>query len=513
KALRDADWQKAMEAEWNSFEELEVCDVVPKSEAAGGQVLRAVWVLTRKTTAEGEIIHKARLCADGSRAWPHGESYAPVIDKESLRTVVGLAWQNGMHLENFDVKTAYLYGTLDEPRYMVVPPGILPHVDRASNVLKLKKSVYGLPEAGRVWNDTFTDHVVTSMGFKRLISSPAVYLLRQGEDRMSTIGVHVDDGIVASTDEATARDLLAALEARFSLKIMGIAPRFLGMQQEVLSGGDLLWHQEEKVLALLDTFDDQTLRPASVPMSTTTMQHVNEATGPLLEPTEQHRYHSAVGSVLYLVQNCRPDIALAVGILSRFVQQPRVEHWRALLLLLGYLSKTSKAGLLFKRGTYRIDEPVNITVYTDADFATVADCKSTSGVCIFMRDTLVAFASKKQTTVARSTTEAEANALKLALTMLEFEVQFLGELGVVFTTPVVYEDNTAVIALMTNTHAYRARTKHLLVAFSYCRQMVRSGTVDLRYISTVLMIADLLTKPLPRVCYEMLRGLLGMWGF
>ncbi|CAM9531777.1 unnamed protein product, partial [Heterosigma akashiwo] len=151
KALRDADWQKAMEAEWSSFEELEVCDVVPKSEASGGQVLRAVWVLTRKTTAEGEIIHKARLCADGSRAWPHGESYAPVIDKESLRTVVGLAWQSGMHLENFDVKTAYLYGTLDEPRYMVVPPGILPHVDRASSVLKLKKSVYGLPEAGRVW--------------------------------------------------------------------------------------------------------------------------------------------------------------------------------------------------------------------------------------------------------------------------------------------------------------------------------------------------------------------------
>ncbi|CAM9610567.1 unnamed protein product [Heterosigma akashiwo] len=312
------------------------------------------------------------------------------------------------------------------------------------------------------------------MGFKRLVSSPVVYLLRQGEDRLSTIGVHVDDGIVASTDEATARDLLAALKARFSLKIMDIVPRFLAMQQEVLSGGDLLWYQEEKVLALLDTFNGQTLRPASVPISTTTMQHVNEAMGgPLLEPTKQHRYHSAVGSVLYLVQNCRPDIALAVGILPRFVQQPRVEHWRALLLLLGYLSRTTKAGLLFKREVNRIDELVSITVYTDVDFATVVDCKSTSGVCIFMCDTLVAFAPKKQTTVARSTTEAEANALKLALTMLEFVVQFLGELGVVFTTPVVYEDNTAVIAHMTGPHAYQARTKHLLVAFSYCRHTAR----------------------------------------
>ncbi|CAM9908464.1 unnamed protein product, partial [Heterosigma akashiwo] len=126
--------------------------------------------------------------------------------------------------------------------------------------------------------------------------------------------------------------------------------------------------------------------------------------------------------------------------LARFVQEPRVEHWNALLLLLGYLKQTSKAGILFKRGAQSPNKRVNITVYTDADFATVdEDSKSTSGVLIYVGGVLVAFASKKQTTVARSTTEAEGLALKYALTLLEFIAQVLGELGIKHNTPVVLE--------------------------------------------------------------------------
>ena len=140
------------------------------------------------------------------------------------------------------------------------------------------------------------------------------------------------------------------------------------------------------------------------------------------------------------------------------------------------------------------------------------DSKSTSGVLIYVGGVLVAFASKKQTTVARSTTEAEGLALKYALTLLEFIAQVLGELGMKHNTPVVLEDNTAVIALMHGPRAYKARTKHLIVAFNFCRQMVRSGIVVLRHVPSTDQLADLLTKPLTRACFERLRSLLGMGG-
>ena len=511
-ALQDDGWKRAMKDEWDSFIEQGVYTLVPRAAARGSQILRAVWVLTEKTTATGETILKARCCVDGSRAWEQGESYAPVIDKDSLRIILGLAWGRGMHVENFDVKTAYLYGTLDQPRYMEIPAGVLPKTDRSKYVLKLLKSVYGLPEAGRVWNDTFSDYVITKMGFKRMVSSPAAYAHTSSEGS-SYIAVHVDDGAIASPNEHVTQSLLTALKNRFNLKVMGIAPRFLGLQQELLRSGDLLWHQQEKVTALLETFDDQTLRPATIPLSTTSMDKINQASGPVLEPDLAQRYHSAVGSALYLVQNCRVDIALAAGILARFVQEPRVEHWNALLLLLGYLKQTSKAGILFKRGAQSPNKRVDITVYTDADFATVdEDSKSTSGVLIYVGGVLVAFASKKQTTVARSTTEAEGLALKYALTLLEFIAQVLGELGMKHNTPVVLEDNTAVIALMHGPRAYKARTKHLIVAFNFCRQMVRSGIVVLRHVPSTDQLADLLTKPLTRVCFERLRSLLGMGG-
>ncbi|CAN0087192.1 unnamed protein product, partial [Heterosigma akashiwo] len=290
------------------------------------------------------------------------------------------------------------------------------------------------------------------------------------------IAVHVDDGAIASPNKRVTQSLLTALKNRFNLKVMGITPRFLGLQQEVLRSGDLLWHQQEKVTALLETFDDQTLRPATIPLSTTSMDKINQASGPVLEPDLAQRYHSAVGSALYLVQNCRVDIALAAGILARFVQEPQVEHWNALLLLLGYLKQMSKAGILFKRGAQSPNTRVDITVYTDADFATVdEDSKSTSGVLIYVGGVLVAFASKK-------------------------------ELGMKHNTPVVLEDNTAVIALMHGPRAYKARTKHLIVAFNFCRQMVRSGIVVLRHVPSTDQLADLLTKPLTRACFERLRS-------
>ncbi|CAN0003016.1 unnamed protein product [Heterosigma akashiwo] len=147
-ALQDDGWKRAMKDEWDSFIEQGVYTLVPRAAARGSQILRAVWVLTEKTTATGETILNARCCVDGSRAWEQGESYAPVIDKDSLRIILGLAWGRGMHVENFDVKTAYLYGTLDQPRFMEIPAGVLPKTDRSKYVLKLLKSVYGLPEAG-----------------------------------------------------------------------------------------------------------------------------------------------------------------------------------------------------------------------------------------------------------------------------------------------------------------------------------------------------------------------------
>ncbi|CAM9734767.1 unnamed protein product [Heterosigma akashiwo] len=260
-------------------------------------------------------------------------------------------------------------------------------------------------------------------------------------------------------------------------------------------------------MALVSEFSHEKLRPTNIPLSHSTMKEINEAKGEPLDEAHIHEFRSAIGKLNWIAGATRPDIAYAMQILSRGLSKPFTHHWKALILLLGYLKGTPNAGICFKKGNLDFNKNLlNISMYCDADLATVhEDTKSTSGIMIFINGSLIVWLSKKQSTIARSTVESEALALDLGVKMLEFIIGILDEIGIRYDKPNVYEDNMSLIYIL-NGFGYNRRTKHMLIKLNYLKDKVMTDYFNLHHCSTTKMLADILTKPQPRIPFLKLRG-------
>ncbi|CAM9894680.1 unnamed protein product, partial [Heterosigma akashiwo] len=334
-------WLQALEKEWNSFIENEVYDIVPRKQAQqDAQVFRTVVVLTKKFNGTNtKVLYKARCCVDGSCVDYDANNYAPVIDSDSLKLITALSMQcNNMKMSDFDVSTAYLCGRLKEPRYMEIPLGILSNIDHHNKfILKLKKAVYGLPEAGNVWNSTFDARVTDEvMKFKRCISAPALYYKKEN-DGIIFLTLHTDDGKLFSSNDDLMENTLDQLAEKFKIKRLGLGKEYLGMEQ-IMDNQQLLWHNKQKVMALISEFSHEDIRP----------RQINEAKGEPLDKAHIHGFRSAIGKLNWIAGATRPGIAYAMQILSRGLSKPYTHHWKALILLLGYLKATPNAGICFK---------------------------------------------------------------------------------------------------------------------------------------------------------------------
>ena len=217
-------------------------------------------------------------------------------------------------------------------------------------------------------------------------------------------------------------------------------------------------------------------------------------------------YRSAVGCLMYLMVGTRPDLAAAVGVLSQFAADPCPTHWQALKRVFRYIQGTKTYGIEFT-----VDGDA-LQGYSDADWAGDTESRrSTSGYAFMMNGGCISWRSKKQRTVALSSTEAEYMALSEATQEAFWLKVFLCELGEMAKDEAVkmYEDNKGSIALAKNPE-FRKRTKHIDIRYHFVREKVEDGQVVLQYVSTLDMLADLMTKPIPGPQFSTLRSKLGI---
>jgi transposase InsO family protein len=504
------EWKKAMEEEYSSIMKNKTwtLEVLP----AGRKAIGSKWVFKIKYDSKGNIEkYKARLVAKGysqMEGIDYNETFAPVAKFNSIRILISLAAKYDLELHQMDVKTAFLNGNLEEEIYMQQPEAFIEQ-GKENKVCRLQKSIYGLKQAGRSWYKKIDDFFL-KLGFQRTHADCCVYHQEQ-EDIILLIAIYVDDLIILSNDLDSLNYLKAELSKKFEMKDLGEAHYILGI--EVCRN-----RQEKSIRISQSKYIDDILRRFNMTdsLSVSTPLEIglklNKGMAPSSEEERKEMenipYKSAVGSLMYAMLGTRPDICYAVGALSRFSSNPGATHWKAVKRVFKYLKGTKDFAI-----EYKADED-DLKGYSDADWAgDIDDRRSTTGYTFIIAAGAVTWSSKKQPTVALSTTEAEYMAITQAAKEAIWIGRLLSELGFSSEGEVIsiYGDNQGSISLSKNS-VYHARTKHIDIQHHFIREKTESGEIKLIHCPTNRMPADILTKALTKEKHDVFSRMLGMVG-
>ncbi|GAU51268.1 hypothetical protein TSUD_412550 [Trifolium subterraneum] len=510
-------WKEAMDKEYKALVSNHTWTLVPYQEQEN--IIDSKWIFKTKYKSDGSIERrKARLVAKGfqqTAGLDFGETFSPVVKSSTVRIILTIAVHFNWEVRQLDINNAFLNGKLKETVFMHQPEG---YIDAAkpNHICKLSKAIYGLKQAPRAWYDSLRSTLV-NWGFQNAKNDTSLFFLK-GADHTTFLLIYVDDIIVTGSNIKFLEAFTNQLNTAYSLKDLGPLHYFLGVEVHRDDSGMYL-RQTKYIRDVLKKFNMENTSACPTPM-VTGRQFIAE--GELMSnPT---LYRQAIGALQYLT-NTRPDIAFAVNKLSQYMSTPTIEHWQGIKRILRYLQGTKNHSLHIKPSTN-----LHIAGFLDADWATSTDDrKSTGGQCVFLGETLVSWASRKQKVVSRSSTESEYRSLadlvaevstSSVATLLSSERFLLAHFSTRFTLleelklpilrkPVLWCDNLSAKALASNP-VMHARSKHIEIDMHYIRDQVLENKVTIAYVPTADQIADCLTKPLPHTRFNIMRDKLGV---
>lgn len=501
------EWIEAMQDEMKSLHENNTFELVklPK----GKRALTNKWVYrVKQEEHSSRPRYKARLVVKGfnqRKGIDFDEIFSPVVKMSSIRVVLGLAASLDLEVEQMDVKTAFLHGELEEEIYMEQPEGFEVK-GKEDYVCKLKKSLYGLKQAPRQWYKKF-ESVMGEQGYRKTTSDHCVFFQKFSDGDFIILLLYVDDMLIIGKNASRINQLKKQLSKSFAMKDLGPAKQILGIRITRDRNARKLWLSQEKYIEkVLRRFNMDNAKAVSSPLANHFRLSSKQSPSTEKEKASMQRvpYASAVGSLMYAMVCTRPDIAHAVGVVSRFLSNPGKEHWIAVKWIFRYLRGTSKLCLCFGSS-----KPV-LVGYTDADMAGDVDSrKSTSGYLIAFAKGAVSWQSKLQKCVALSTTEAEFIAATEACKELLWMKKFLRELEFKQDKYELFCDSQSAIHLGKNS-SFHSRSKHIDVRYHWIRDVLEMKQLELVKIHTDKNGSDMLTKSLPRDKLEICRSTAGM---
>jgi Reverse transcriptase (RNA-dependent DNA polymerase) len=481
-------WRGAMDEEIQS---LLVNNTWELSNAPPGvKPLGLKWVYKIKRDTSGNIErYKARIVAKGyEQQWgiDYDEVFAPVSKYATLRTLLAKAAAEDLELDVIDIKTAFLQGNLEEDIWVEQPPGY--ELGEPGMSLKLNKSLYGLKQAPRCWHQRLHQELLT-MDFKVSEADPGLYI--SSDPKVTAfILVYVDDLALAVKGQDAKSKIKASLLKVFDGRDLGPINSYLGISvQRDRAAKSITISHKRMVNDLVSKYGLEDSNPRRLPLSASSLVGTSE------EPLDLKLfpYRQLVGSLMHLAVTVRPDISFAVGALARYMAEPTTTHWLAAKGVLRYLAGTPSLGITFG-GSGGI--PLELQGYCDADYAGDTDTrKSTTGYVFLLNSGAVSWQSKRQPTVAASTTEAEYMAAASAIKEGLWLRKLLSDLQLGSGTISIFADNQSAIKLLRNP-IITGRAKHIDVLHHFARERVLRKEVKVTYISTDAMLADMFTKVL-----------------
>ncbi|GJT66810.1 putative ribonuclease H-like domain-containing protein [Tanacetum coccineum] len=481
-ALDDESWVEAMQEELLQFKIQKVWTLVDLP--SGKKAIGTKWVYRNKKDERGIVVrNKARLVAQGYKqeeGIDYDEVFAPVARVEAIRIFLAFASFMNFPVYQMDVKSAFLYGTIEEEVYVCQPPGFV-DPEFPEKVYKVEKALYGLHQAPRAWYETLSTYLLDN-GFHRGQIDKTLFIKRLKGDIL-LVQVYVDDIIFGSTKKSLCDEFEQIMHNRFQMSSMGELTFFLGLQVKQKEDGIFI-SQDKYVGEILKKFGFSSVRTASTPMETNKALTKDEDG----EDVDVHLYRSMIGSLMYLTSS-RPDIMFSVCACSRFQVQPKVSHLNAVKRIFRYLKGQPKLGLWYPK-----DSPLTLEAFSDSDYAGASlDRKSTTGGCQFLGSRLISWQCKKQTVVANSTTEAEYIAASHCCGQVLWIQNQMLDYGFNFMQTKIHVDNESAICVVKNP-VYHFKTKPIEIRHHFIRDSYEKRLIEMVKIHTDNNVADLLTK-------------------
>ncbi|KAJ9520572.1 hypothetical protein QJQ45_007425 [Haematococcus lacustris] len=496
-------WSLAADEEMQSLLSYGTWELVELPE--GCRPLDNRWVSSVKRDGRGSIVRfKARLVVKGflqREGIDFHELHAPVSKHATVRALLAVAAAEDMELEHLDVKTAFLNGKLEEVIYMHQSAG---YEDGSGRVCRLHRALYGLRQAPRAWHARLKEEL-EQLGFTASAADSCLFTMMRGSSKV-LLAVYVDDCLLAVSkgDMGTLEWVKQQLAAVFDIHQLGPVEQFLGMRiSRDRAARQLVLSQEQYALSVVDRYGLADSRPRAVPLSTAEQL---QREGVQQQSEGGHSFAEVIGSLQHLAVVSRPDIAHAVGVLAKFMSAPTKEHWRVLRGVLRYVADTAAMGLMYGASA-------GLVGFCDADFAGDTDTRrSTTGHVFMLHGGAVSWSSRRQPTVAASTTESEYMACSAAGKEGLWLRGVLADLslGSAVVQPVtIMCDNEAALTLVKHPIA-SARSKHIDVLHHFVRERVARGELVFKFCGSAANVADVFTKALPSVKFEFCKAGMGM---
>ena len=515
---------RAMSTEIDSLEKKHTWDIEDRCNVPPGiKVIPGTWQHRIKRHPDGSLNKlKARWCFRGDleRDTYEGNPYSPLVAWPTVRAAMLLAATHGWHSRQVDFTLAFCQSPQQRPVYMELPQFFRPKgCEGRDVVLKLNKSIYGQMDSPKL----FYEHLckgMTKLGFVTSDSDPCLFIHKT--EKIMVLNYCDDQIWLSPTNEMIEKYVKKLQDLSYDLSIEDKGDNifgFLGIEIQ-RRGKDFELTQKGLIDKVIKYCNMENASPKPTPAATTPL-----GTDKFGEPfNEEWSYPAAVGMLLYLSSNTRPDIQFAVHQVARFSHCPRKSHAQAIKRIVRYLLKTRDRGTIFKP-----DLSKGLDCYVDADFAGLwsyedeqdpVSVKSRTGFTLTLFGCPIIWQSKLQTEITLSSTAAEYVAFSMAMRELLPMRALLQEISskmgmdVLKTSLVrstVFEDNQGCLSLV-NVPKMSPRNKYLALKYHFFRSQIgESNGIVAKYISTKEQKADIFTKGLPEGQFEAIRKLLIGW--
>nr|GEW52510.1 putative RNA-directed DNA polymerase [Tanacetum cinerariifolium] len=410
---------------------------------------------------------------------------------QEIKSIFALAAQRGMKVHQLDVKSAFLYGELEEVVFVEQPQGYVVQGNEGK-VYRLRKALYGLKQEPRAWYGRIESYFLKE-GFEKCPYEPTLFVKSFKKDVFLIVSIYVDDLIITWNTLDLIEQFKVSMKSEFEMSDMG--------EMLIQSEAGIHINQQKYAREILERFNMEDCNSVKSPMVPGCKLVKDDLSG-FVDAT---MYKQMVGCIMYLAAT-RPDVMFVVGQLCRYMETPTEQHMAAMKKVLRYIQGTKELGIFYRKGGSD-----QLVAYSDSDYAGDHDNRrSTSGYVCFLSGAAIAWSSKRQPIVTLSTTEAEfvaATACAYQVLWLRRMLEYIGltqEEGTIINC-----DNMSTIKLSKNSVMHN-RSKHIDVKYYFLRDLVNDGRIELRYCNTLAQVADIMTKPLKVEQFEKLRKMLGM---